>query len=139
MNNIKIKTTVLALTIIVAIFTTLTVADMPSEKRDTPNDKEASETVQQAAVAVSGTSGLIEVRLCATGHGYQVGYKDYEIFINHKKVYNLPELFVLGESIDIGSGPLGFTVDGEKLPAGEYLVTVVILDELMFSGVITVK
>jgi len=102
----------------------------------------SSSSSENASVTVQTQNGLIVVTLINAGDNYFGGYYDYSILINGGNVGDLYNVgsWSVGESISIGSdGSMGYVVNGTVLDPGDYDVTVVIKDTVVYFGTATIS
>ncbi len=94
---------------------------------------------EDAIVTAHGISGQIKLILVKGGQNYGEGYEpsDVNIFIEGQKVTPV-ETWVVGGEILLGQDATGNWTVGETCPAGDYSVTVSIMDTVVYNGVVTV-
>jgi len=95
---------------------------------------------EEPYVYVIENNGQIQVTLYQKGDSYVIDYQDFDIYVNNLAVENLFEVgfWTVGEEINIGESNTGYKADGDPLDPGEYSVTVVIMDNVMYDGSVTI-
>ena len=98
------------------------------------------ETNENAHVVITESGNKIDIMLADEGNSYYNGYLNFEIYVNGELVKDLSEVgyWTVGESILIGSSYSGYEVDGSPLSSGEYDVTVVISNTVIYDGEISI-
>lgn len=102
---------------------------------------QTSSNTENAVVIATDSNDRIQVTLVSVGQNYNSGYSNFMIYVDGSFVEGLENIgyWMIGEPISIGTDTIGrYTVEGNALSAGEYDVSVAILDTVVYMGSVSI-